>query len=141
MHHFTKEQLVAAMTEAKASIDMPEKWCQGSLARDAQGRGVSPSSPSAIAICAVSALERAAKANAPRDPAGFGRDSTTSGAATALEYVLVGELCKAAGTEIADVHTSRSGVCTINNECRNHAELMAIFNKAINNLQQQPTRV
>ena len=49
-------EAAALLRKAKALIDTPEKWCQGTEAQDKNGRGVFCDSSAAVQFCALGAL-------------------------------------------------------------------------------------
>lgn len=46
------------LRQAKALIQDPSSWCQGSFGKDAHGHGVPANSPNAIRHCALGAMIR-----------------------------------------------------------------------------------
>ncbi len=49
-------ETAALLRKAKALIDTPEKWCQGTCARDARGKAVLLGSATAVAHCSFGAV-------------------------------------------------------------------------------------
>lgn len=97
---------VETLRAARELIADPEHWCQGVAARSRKGREVKPTSRAAIAWCAIGACRRIAA----------GRDF--DGAFLALDRVAAG--------------AGASGVSTLNDH-RTHAEVLAMFDRAIEN--------
>lgn len=99
------ERLIAA----KALIDSPEKWAQGSSAKDAQGFIVALHSPDAVSFCSLGAVGKLCSGS------GYLDDETYEASRKYLR--------DACGTRLVTSYNDAPN--------RTHAEVMQMFDKAI----------
>jgi hypothetical protein len=102
----TKEILI----KARAIISDEKNWTQGVKARDVEGNAVSSSTPTAVCFCSIGAVERA------------GAFSHAATRYYALRY-LARASCDSGYPRISDFNDNSS-----------HAEVLAMFDKAIANV-------
>ncbi len=96
------------LSQARALIEKPENWCQGSYARLADGREAFYENRNACSFCSVGAVRRVQKDN--ELPAGIFYDTY------GVKYLLA---------DAMEGHILRF------NDSRTHAEVLQAFDKAI----------
>ena len=98
------------LVAARDLIAEPERWTQGSPARDAQGNRTGWGAPAAVCWCAVGAVEKAAESA-----------TALSGRRSVLVEAAMSELRHAIGRHAIFLF----------NDSHSHAEVLAAFDKAI----------
>jgi len=103
-------EAIDLLREARALISDPDKWTQGTLARNAYGSEVAHYSPDACKWCAVGAISRVAASN----NASYETEMSAYSALVQASRILFDS--DAVG-EVNDTHT--------------HADVLALFDRAI----------
>ena len=112
------------LKKARTRIATSEHWTQGCFAKDADGRAVTSGSPNAACFCAVGALE-----NASGYPWYDGGYEGYRAASVALQDTIYGD-CPP-----SRVSTSSNIMRWNDAYLRKHEEVLAMFDKAIANLE------